>query len=122
MHIALWIVAGLLAAVYLGAGLTKLVQSRKKLLSNPNFGWAQDFSDPAVRGIGAVEALGALGLVLPQATGVVPVLTPLAAVGLALVQVGAMVVHLRRGETKNLPVNLVLLALAAFVAVGRFAG
>ncbi|MET9002158.1 DoxX family protein [Amycolatopsis sp. NPDC004169] len=121
MNVVLWIAAGLLAALYLGAGGMKLATPREKLLENPNMGWAGDFSDAAVKGIGAVEVLAAIGLILPQALDIAPVLTPLAATGLVLVQIGAIIVHARRKETKSLPVNVVLLLLAAFVAVGRFA-
>ncbi|MEV0030468.1 DoxX family protein [Nocardia sp. NPDC050793] len=120
MNIALWIVAGLLAAVYFAAGLAKLAQPYEKLTANPNMSWAKDFSPGMVRMIGTVELLGAAGLILPRATGIAAVLTPLSALGLAVLQGGAMVVHYRRGETKNLPINLVLLLLALFVAVGRF--
>ncbi|EOD63683.1 DoxX family protein [Amycolatopsis vancoresmycina] len=122
MNVVLWIAAGLLAVLYLFAGGMKLATPREKLLENPNMGWAADFSEAAVKGIGAVEVLGALGLILPWALGIAPVLTPLAATGLAVVQVGAIVVHVRRKEAKALPMNVVLLLLAAFVAVGRFAG
>lgn len=122
MNVVLWIVAGVLAALYLVAGGTKLATPREKLLENPNMGWTGDFSAGAVKGIGAVEILGALGLILPWAFGIATVLTPLAATGLAIVQIGAIVVHARRKETKPLPMNAVLLVLAAFVAIGRFAG
>ena len=122
MNIALWVVQGLLAAVYLAAGLMKLVRPREQMVASGNFEWAKDMSDGAVKAIGAVEVLGALGLVLPQLTGIAPVLTPIAAVGLVVVQVLAVRVHLKLGETKSLPVNVVLLLLAAFVAIGRFAG
>ncbi len=120
MNLVLWIVAGLLAAMYVAAGAMKLATPREKLLTNPNMGWTEDFSAPALKGIGAVEILGALGLILPLATGIAPVLTPLAAAGLAVVQIGAIIVHGRRKETKALPMNVVLLVLAAFVAIGRF--
>ncbi|KAA0023807.1 DoxX family protein [Antrihabitans cavernicola] len=120
MNVVLWIIALLLAAVYLGAGIMKLVTPRPKLVENPNMAWAQDFSQNAIKGIGAVEVLGAAGLILPRLTGLAEVFTPLAALGLAAVQVGAIVVHYRRGETKNLPVNAVLLILALIVAFGRF--
>ncbi|WP_068051988.1 DoxX family protein [Nocardia xishanensis] len=120
MNIALWIVAGLLAVVYLAAGLAKLAQPYEKLTANPNMSWVEDFSPGVVRMIGTAEVLGAAGLILPRATGIAEVLTPLAALGLAVLQCGAMVVHYRRGETKNLPINLVLLLLALFVAIGRF--
>ena len=121
MNIALWIAAILLAVAYLAAGLTKLTKSKAALEANANMGWTQDFSQPAIRGIGTAEVLGAIGLIVPQATGIAPILTPLAAVGLVIVQAGAIVVHLRRNEAKVLPVNIVLLVLALFVAIGRFA-
>lgn len=122
MNIALWVVQGLLAVAYLAAGGMKLVRSREQMVASGNFEWAKDVSDGAVKGVGAVEVLGALGLVLPELTGIAPVLTPIAAVGLVIVQVIAARVHLKLGETKSLPVNVVLLVLAAFVAVGRFLG
>ncbi|MFE0459867.1 DoxX family protein [Kitasatospora sp. NPDC058965] len=118
----LWIVAGLLAALYLAAGLTKALQPAEKLRAQPRMAWVADYSDGALRGIGAVEILGALGLVLPQATGIAEVLTPLAATGLAIVMVVAARVHQRRGESASLPMNALLFVLAAVVAVGRFAG
>ncbi|MEU4520156.1 DoxX family protein [Amycolatopsis sp. NPDC024027] len=122
MNVVLWGAAGLLAVVYLFAGGVKLATPREKLLENPNMGWTTDFSEAAVKGIGAVEILAAFGLILPWALDIAPVLTPLAATGLVLVQAGAIVVHARRKETKALPMNVVLLLLAAFVAAGRFAG
>jgi uncharacterized membrane protein len=121
VNIALWVVQGLLAAVYLAAGLMKVVRPREQMVASGGFEWAKDMTDGAVKAIGAVEVLGALGLILPQLTGIAPVLTPIAAVGLVIVQVLAMRVHLKLGERKSLPVNAVLLLLAAFVAVGRFA-
>jgi hypothetical protein len=122
VNVVLWVVAGLLAALYLAAGGMKLATPREKLLENPNMGWTADFSDAGVKGIGAVEILGAIGLILPWALDIAPVLTPLAATGLAVIQIGAIIVHARRKETKALPMNVVLLVLAAFVAIGRFAG
>ncbi|WP_394940184.1 DoxX family protein [Psychromicrobium sp. YIM B11713] len=120
MNIALWIVAGLLALAYLGAGGVKIIQPKEKLVGQ--MGWVENASTGLVKFVGAVEVLGAIGLILPQLTGVAPILTPLAALGLVLIQIGAIVVHIRRAEIKNLPVNIVLLLLAAFVMVFRFAG
>ena len=82
----------------------------------------KDSSDAAVKALGAVEILGALGMILPDATGIAPILTPIAAVGLVVVQIGALRVHLTRHERQPLPVNVILLLLAAFVAIVRFAG
>ena len=119
MNVVLWIVAGLLAVAFLAAGLMKLTQPKKKL-ADSGMGWTEDFSDGAVKGIGALEVLGAVGLILPAALGIVPVLVPIAATGLALLMLGAAVTHARRKESPNIVVNIVLLALAAFVAWGRF--
>ncbi|WP_072689855.1 DoxX family protein [Rhodococcus marinonascens] len=121
MNIALWVVAVVLAVVYLGAGLMKVAVPYKKLTENPNMAWAGDFSANSIRAIGVAELLGAIGLILPQATGIAEIFTPLAATGLAIVQVGAIIFHIRRKELQVLPVNVVLLLLAVFVAVGRFA-
>lgn len=118
MDIALWIVSGLLAAMYLMAGFLKATKPKEEL--QPRMPWAEDFSPSGLRFIGVVEVLGAIGLVLPWLTGIAPVLTPLAALGLAIVQAGAIAVHLRRKETQVIGVNLLLLLLAAFVAVFRF--
>jgi uncharacterized membrane protein len=82
--------------------------------------WVPRYPVPAVRFVGAVELLGAIGLILPWATGIAKILTPLAAVGLAVTMVLAAVHHLRHGEAKQLPTNVVLLAMAVVVAVGRF--
>ena len=122
MNIALWVVQGLLAVAYLAAGFMKVVRSREQMVASGGFDWARDVSDGAVKAIGAVEVLGALGLILPWLTGIAPILTPIAAVGLVVVQVFAARVHLRLGERKSMPVNVILLVLAAFVAIGRFSG
>lgn len=118
MNVALWIVAIALAAAFLGAGLMHALQSKEKL--DQSLGWTEDFTTGRVRFIGVVEILGALGLILPAVTGIAPVLTPLAATGLGLVMIGAMATHYRRREPQGIVVNLVLLALAIFVAWGRF--
>ncbi|PJI84809.1 DoxX family protein [Luteimicrobium subarcticum] len=114
MHVAYWIVAGLLAALYLYSGAMKLTRSREQLA--PMMQWVETTPMPAVRLIGAVELLGALGLILPPLLDVAPVLALVAAVGFVLVQVGAIVVHLRRDEAKVIGFNVVLLVLAAVAA------
>ncbi len=118
MNVALWIVQGLLAAAFLMAGAMKLFKSRAEL--SEKMGWVDDFSEGVIKTIGGLEVLGAVGLILPGITGVAPVLVPLAAVGLGLTQVGAIVVHGRRGEMQNVVVSAILLAMTVFVAWGRF--
>jgi hypothetical protein len=117
MDIALWIVTGILAAAVLAAGSVKAFVPKDKLATS--LAWTEDSSAGTVRFIGISEILGAIGLVLPWLTGIAPILTPLAAVGLAIIQALAIPVHLRRGEQKVVPVNIVLLLLALFVAIGR---
>ena len=116
---AIWIAQVLLALLFLAAGFMKLTQPREKL--SQQMGWVNDFSPSTVKAIGALEVLGALGLVLPALTGILPLLTPLAAVGLVLTMIGAIATHVRRNEVMPIViVNVVLLLLAAFVAYGRF--
>ena len=114
MEIAYWIVAGLLAAFYLYAGGKKLVQSKEQLA--PMMGWVDTIPMPVVRGIGAVEVLGAIGLILPPLTGVAPVLALVAAIGFAVLQVLAGGVHLSRGEKKEIGLNVALVVLAVVAA------
>lgn len=121
MDIAAWIVTGFVALVLGGAGASKLVRSREKILENPRMGWAEDFSQPAIRLIGLAEVAGALGLVLPWALDVLPVLTPVAGYTLAALMTGAGIVHARRREYAGLPFVLLLVAGALFVAVARTA-
>lgn len=119
MNIAIWIAQGLLALVFAGAGISKLMQPYEKMAER--MGYVKDFAPGAIRGIGVVEVLGAIGVILPASIGAlrVPWLIPLAAFGLALNMAGAMATHLRRREVPMMIGNLVLLALAAFVAYGR---
>ena len=119
METALWTTQLLLAAIFFATGLTKLTQPRAQLAAGP-MGWAADVTDVEFRTVGLLEVLGALGLILPGRLGVAPLLTPLAAVGLALTMIGAIVTHVRMGETDRLAVPIVLLALTLFVAIERF--
>ena len=120
MNLSLWIVAGLLAVVYLLSGAGKLIVPKEKLATAPGGGWVEDFSAGSVKAIGALEVLGAVGLILPAATGIAPVLVPLAAAGLVMIMVGAVITRLRRHEFKFMVADLAYLALAGFVAYGRF--
>jgi uncharacterized membrane protein YphA (DoxX/SURF4 family) len=119
VNLALWIVAIVLAAVFAASGIMKQFVPKDKLVTSGQ-GWAQDFSPTSIRLIGLAEALGAIGLILPAAVHIVPILVPLAAVGLALVMAGAATVHARRKEAPMVAVNAVLLVLAVVVAWGRF--
>ncbi len=116
MDIVLWVLQVLLALVFGMVGVMKLVVPREKAAER--MGYVNDFTDTQLKLIGLVEISAAIGLILPWATKILPILTPLAAVGLVLTMIGAALTHLRRKET-IIP-NVVLLLLAAFVAYGRF--
>jgi putative oxidoreductase len=119
MNIALWIAQGLLAAMYLMAGSMKTFQTAKAKEQLP---WAKNRPDSFVRFVGISELLGALGLILPMVTGILAWLTPLAAIGLLLIQLLAIFTeHLPKKEYNVIPINVVLIAISVFIALGRWA-
>jgi uncharacterized membrane protein YphA (DoxX/SURF4 family) len=117
LHLGLWVVQGLLGALFLAVGAMKATLPIAVLVDT--LGWPAAVPAALVRVIGVAELLGALGLILPAATRVKPMLTPLAGVGLAMVMLLATIFHISRGELGALPIPLVLGGLAAFVAWGR---
>lgn len=119
MNIAVWILTALLAVLFLLAGATKLAKSKEQLTQSSSMAWAGDFSPATLKLVGAAEVAAAAALILPGVLDVATWLVPAAAIGLALLMLGAIVTHLRRGEHPNVLGNLVLLALAVFVAVER---
>lgn len=118
MNIAPWIVQILLALAFLMAGTLKATQPIEKLAARMT--WVQSVRSWMVRLIGILEILGAIGLILPAVTGIWSWLTPVAAIGLVLTMIGAMVLHSSRREFSGLGVNVVLLLLALFIVYGRF--
>jgi hypothetical protein len=121
MNLTLWIFQVLLAALFAGSGLAKSTMSRERMLATGQTGIAL-FPMPVVRLTAACELLAAAGLLLPWMTGVVPVLTPVAALGLCVVMIGAASAHLRLHEPRSVAANTVLFGLALTVTIGRFAG
>lgn len=117
MNVVVWIASGLLAAMFLMAGSMKLLKSKEEIVSGQE--WAESFPAGLIKLIGVAEIVGAAGLILPGVFEIATWLVPAAAIGLAVVMVGAAVTHLRHKEYPNIAVNLVLLALAVFVAVTR---
>ena len=118
MSVAIWVAQVVLALAFLASGSMKVLRPRLELQERMQY--VEDFSDPQVKTIGGLEILAAVGLILPSILNVAPVLSALAAVGLVLMMIGAIVVHVRRGEADSrLAVNFVLLALALVVAWAR---
>jgi hypothetical protein len=120
MNLALWIVAGVLAAVLL-VSTSKMFVPREKIAAMGGHAaqWVLDFSPGALRAIGALELLAVAGLILPAALDIAPVLVPVTAICVALLFVGAVIMRLRRGERATIAADLVYLALAVFLAWGR---
>jgi hypothetical protein len=110
----LWIVQGLLAVLFLFAGVTKLVLPVEAMQQGP-----VQFSGPFLRFIGAAEALGALGLILPGLLRIQQALTPVSAAGLVIIMAGATVVTAMGGAIAPALFPLVVGLLAATVACGR---
>ncbi|MEZ2388517.1 DoxX family protein [bacterium RCC_150] len=118
MNVFLWILQIMLAAMFAMAGIQKSFQPKVKLAAK--LPWVQDYSGGTVRFIGIVELLGAIGLVVPAATDILPILSPFAAAGMALVMVLAMTAHRRRREPGAIAFTVALFGLAAVTAWGRF--
>ncbi|HKG94420.1 MAG TPA: DoxX family protein [Gemmatimonadaceae bacterium] len=118
MDIALWVTQALLALIIGPAGVMKLVLTREALAAKRQQEYAAEIPPTQLKLIGLAEVLGALGVILPWLTGIMPILTPIAALGLAVIMAGAVATRLRRKEPAIVPIVLTLMAL--FVAVGRF--
>jgi DoxX-like family len=120
LNLALWIVAGVLAAVLL-VSTSKMFVPREKMATLGHAAeWVLDFSPGALRAIGTLEILGAAGLILPAVLDIAPILVPVTATCVALLFVGAVTMRLRRGEKATIVPDLIYLALAALLAWGRF--
>ena len=119
MQTAIWIIQGVLAFVFLMTGFMKVAQPKEKIAESQ--GWVENFSAIQVKGIGVLELLASIGLVLPTALNILPIFTPLAAIGLVLTMIGAALTHIRsKDAVYHVVINFALIALAVFVIYGRF--
>jgi uncharacterized membrane protein len=118
MNVFLWVVQILVALAFLISGLRKFTRSDAQIRILP---WAKGLEPKQVRGIGGLELLAVVGLILPWATNILPWLTPLAAVGVILLMLGAAYANYQAGLMPPIIANAILLLLAAVVAYGRFA-
>lgn len=118
-NIWLWILQGFLAAIFLGTGILKVTRTREEIIA-AGLSWAEDYAEPTLRRLGWAELVGAAGLVLPPLVGL-GVLVPVSAGALAVLMVGALVVHVRRREfLPDVVRTLTLIAMCVVVAVFRF--
>jgi hypothetical protein len=121
VNLTLWIAAGLLAVVALTGGITKTFLPREKLAAHRGGEWTGRAPAGFVKTLGVLELMAAAGLILPAALDIAPVMVPVTAVCWVLLMVGAMITHGRLGQFGLAMLNVGYLAVAAFVAVGRFA-
>lgn len=119
MNFLLWVFQIALACAFAAAGAIKLFQSRQRLEKAVG-GWVDDVPAWSIKPLGLAELLAAVGLIAPPLVDVAPILAPTAAIGLGVTMLGAVAIHARRGEYSSVITNVVLLALAALVAWGRF--
>jgi uncharacterized membrane protein YphA (DoxX/SURF4 family) len=121
MNTLIWILQGLIALMFAMAGFMKLSKPKEELKKQSSMAWVSDVSSSNLKLIGALELLAAIGLIVPQVTGIQSWLTPVAALGLVFTMIGALTLHIRRGDGRQaLVVNVMLLLIAAFVAYGRY--
>jgi uncharacterized membrane protein YphA (DoxX/SURF4 family) len=120
LHVSLWLVQILLAGMFGMAGVMKGTAPISEL--SQKMAWVSSTPVVLVRFIGLSELAAAIGLILPAATRILPRLTPIAASGLVAIMILAVPFHLQRGEVNLIGIPIVLGALAAFVAWGRFRG
>jgi len=121
MNTLLWICQAMLAATFATSGTLKATQSKPRMLASGQTG-VRDYPIGFIRFIATCELFGAAGMIAPIATGAAPVVTPLAAIGLGIIMLGAARAHARLHEPRNVAANAVLLALCIIVATGRLAG
>jgi hypothetical protein len=119
MNTAVWIAQALLAVAMLGAGAMKLMKPKAELATS-GMAWVEDFRENQVKGIGTLEILAALGLIIPALLDIAPELVGAAAIGVVLLMLGAAATHIKRGEGQMVPVNLAIAAIAVFIAIMRF--
>jgi uncharacterized membrane protein YphA (DoxX/SURF4 family) len=119
VSVFVWVVQTVLAAIFFTSGIAKLVMSKEKMLTTGQTGTASQ-PLPLIRFVAVCEILGAAGLILPIALRIDQFLTPLAALGLAVIMAGAARIQTKLREPRRVAVNIVLLILCLFIAYGRW--
>lgn len=122
MNIALWIITGLLAAAFAAGGISQIVLTKERYRSRAaSQHWVDDFDAGHIKAIGTIKLIGVAGLIVPPLVGIAPILSPIAACGLALVMAGAATTRFRRSEWALMAGDTAYMLLFIFVAWGRFA-
>ena len=111
MNLVFWGIQIVLAVAFGAAGVMKLTRSKAQLEANPHMGWMRDVPEQQIKLLGTLEILGAIGLIVPAATGIAPDLTAAAAASLAAMMGGAAATHMFRRESGTAPAVLAVLAI-----------
>jgi hypothetical protein len=122
MDTVITVIQVVLTLIFTGGGLTKLTLPYARFTKLPFQAWANDFKPQHIRLIGVLETCAVVGMIVPLFLPTLTILTPLVAVGMALVMAGAIATHLRRAEYLNMAGNLTWLGLALFLAYGKLVG
>lgn len=120
MKYVLWVLQVVLALFFTAIVAMRYLTPWEEYIANPLTAWAADIPPILLAIISLLELLGAIGLIAPAVTGIMPKLTAWAALGLSLTMIGAAIFHGVRGEFSSIPLNLMWATLTAFVAYGRF--
>jgi len=118
MNTTLWIIQGILATVFTASGLIIMLLPKEKLTSK--LSWVNEYSNGMRYFICSSKIAGAIGLIVPMHLNILPILTPIVALGIAMIMVLAMAYHVRKKEYKDVPATVLFLALSLFVAYNRF--
>lgn len=119
MNTPLWIAQIILAAAFLYSGICKSVFSKAELISKGQTG-VVDMPVLGIKLIAFAEIAGAIGIIIPWWSGILPLLTPVTAVCFGILMIFAARIHYKLGEPRNVATNIFLLLLSVFVAWGRF--
>ncbi|MCQ6957169.1 DoxX family protein [Mucilaginibacter aquariorum] len=119
MNIIFWIIQSLVALTFLYSGINKSIYSERHLVAVGQTG-VEGLPAAEIKFIGIIEILGAFGLILPGFLNTLPVITPLTAIGFAIIMLLAVRIHLIRKEPKNVFTNGVLFVLCLLIAWYRF--
>lgn len=117
MNTALWVIQGILATIFTASGLIILLNKEKLKL---RLSWLNEYSSGMVLFICLSKIIGAMGLVLPMYFNFLPILTPIASLGIAIIMVLASKYHIQKKETKDIPATVISFVLAIFIAYNRF--
>jgi uncharacterized membrane protein YphA (DoxX/SURF4 family) len=117
MNNLVWILQWIMAVIFASSGLLIIILPKEKLVSR--LSWVRNYSDGTRLFICVSKIVGAIGLIVPRYFNILPVLTPIAAIGLAIIMVLAMLYHIKKNELKDIPATILFFSMAVFIAILR---